>query len=131
MTYFYVANSTQTNGTRTWITQDPTLRGYSIWNFFNNLSTYIDAGFFGMDNFGKAIISFLIIVTVAGVLSLRYGINSEVAIIGFIFGAVMFLDVGIGLIPPIQIGGLTAIDNFLTFLTFIILIGFIIREEKR
>ena len=48
-----------------------------------------------------------------------------------IFGIVLFLDVGIGLIPNPDFNGLNPIDNLITVITGIILVGTLIREELR
>jgi len=131
MNYYYVINSTYQNGTRTWTIESTDGRSYSIQNFFDNFTTYTTAGMFGFDAFGRALLSVIIIVFVVGGMTARYGIQSEAAIMSILFGIVLFLDVGLNFIPAIQIGGLTAIENFPTFITFLILVGIIIREERR
>ena len=73
----------------------------------------------------------MILVLIAGGLSFKYGIQSEVAIMGIIFGVVLFLDIGIGLIPNPDFNGLNPIDNLITVITGIILLGTLIREELR
>jgi hypothetical protein len=73
----------------------------------------------------------VIIVLMVGGLSRRYGIASEGAIMGILFGIVFLLDVGLGLIPQITVGDIEAIPHFITYITFIILLGIIIREERR
>ena len=127
----YLINETFSNGTRTWIIQDLAGSEFSILRFFTDLSLYIDAGLFGLDDFGKAFLSFIILLTTVGILSTRYGIASEAALMGIIFGIVLFLDVGIGLIPNPDFGGINRIDNFISVLTGIILISILIREETR
>ena len=127
----YLINETFSNGTRTWIIQDLAGSEFSILRFFTDLSLYIDAGLFGLDDFGKAFLSFIILLTTVGILSARYGIASEAAMMGIIFGIVLFLDVGIGLIPNPDFGGINRIDNFISVLTGIILISILIREETR
>jgi hypothetical protein len=131
MDYYYLINETYTNATRIWYIQNTEGTEYSISNFFERLIIYIDAGMFGFDNFGKALISFLILVLVAGGLSFRYGINSEVAIMGIIFGLVLVLDVGLGLIPNPQLATQAGLENIVTIITGIILFGFLAKEELR
>ena len=131
MNYYYIINSTQVDGSRTWQIQSTDGRGFSLWFFFQDFTTYIDADLFGFDYFGKAILSFTILILVAGGLSYRYGLQSEGAIMGIIFGVVLFLDVGIGLIPNPTFGGLEPKENFVTIITGLILLGTLIREELR
>jgi len=130
MDYYYLVNSTYINGTRTWRIQPTYGRSFSIWNFFENLDTYLSAGLYGFDNFGKVLLSVVILILITGGLSVRYGIVSDAAIMGILFGLVLLLDYGLGFIPQISIGGLTAIPYFPTALTFIILIALIIKEER-
>ena len=81
----------------------------------------------GNDNFGRVLISFLIILLVSGGISYRYGIASESAILGIIFGIVAFLDVGLNFIPnPVN-----AIPHFITILLAFIMITLLIKEELK
>ncbi|GBE19365.1 MAG TPA: LamG domain-containing protein [Candidatus Pacearchaeota archaeon] len=133
LTHYYTVNSTNTTyNPVVWIIQSTEGRQFSIWHFFTDLTLYTNSGdFFGLDDFGRTLLSFVIIVMVVGGLSSRYGIRSEAAIMGILFGLVFLLDVQLGMIPQISVGNLTAIPNFVTYLTFIILVAIIIREEKR
>ena len=131
MNYYYLINTTYTNASRIWYIQNTEGTEYSISNFFTRLTLYIDAGMYGFDDFGKALISFLILVLVAGGLSFRYGINSEVAIMGIIFGLVLVLDVGLGLIPNPQLATQAGLENIITIITGIILFGYLAKEELR
>ncbi len=131
MDYYYLINTTFTNASRIWYIQSTVGTEYSISHFFERFTLYIDAGLFGFDEFGKALISFLILVMVAGGLSFRYGINSEVAIMGIIFGLVLVLDVGLGLIPNPQLATEAGLENIVTIITGIILFGFLAKEELR
>ena len=131
MNYYYVANSTYTNGTRIWHVQHES--SYSIWHFFTNLNTHVESDLFGIQgddggNFGKALISVLILVMAAGTLSYRYGIVSEQAILGIIFGIVLCLNV-LGFIPNPDFMGVVSLGDFLTYLTLVIAISMIIKEE--
>ncbi len=131
MEYYYSINSTYTNGTRTWNIEGTYGRQFSMFRFFSDLSLYIDSGrLFGMDNFGKALLSVIILVMVAGGMSLRYGIRSDTFVAGVIFGVVLLLDYGIGFLPPLNIGGVTRDINFFSILAAIMLIFVIIREER-
>ena len=134
MNYLYKIDSSdcsQITGTRAWITQTTTGIEFSIWQLTQDFNTHISNNLFGFDNFGKTLISFLIIVLMVGGLSRRYGIASESAIMGILFGIVFFLDVGLNLIPKVQIGDIISIDHFFTVITFILLFVIIIREIRR
>ena len=131
MNYYYLINTTYTNYTRIWYIQNTQYTEYSISNFFERFTLYINAGMFGFDDFGKALISFLILVLVSGGLSFRYGLQSEVAIMGIIFGLVLVLDVGLGLIPNPQLATQAGIENIITVITGILLFGMLVKEELR
>jgi len=94
-------------------------------------SINISSGLFGIDNFGKTLISFVIIVLMVGGLSMRYGIASEGTIMGILFGTVFMLDVGLNMIPRVEIEDIISINHFFTALTFIILLFILFREENR
>jgi hypothetical protein len=131
MDFYYVINSSYYNGSRSWYVENGGTK-FSILNFFNDLTLYMNAGFFGIDNFGRIILSIFIIVLVTGTVFYRYGLNSEAAILGVLFGLVYLLDIGIGLIPPLRAGsGNFSIPHFITIALGILLISFIIKEERR
>jgi hypothetical protein len=125
------------NGTKTWIVEIP--NDYSIKHFFTRVSTYTDANLLGIrgadgtDNFGKALLSVLILVLVAGTLTYRYGIISEAAIMGVIFGIVLFLDT-MNFIPNPSssfLNGSVQLGELLIYLTGALTIGMIFKEESR
>jgi len=136
MDYYYSVNgSVCGNSTRFWTLN--TENEFSIWYFFQDLGTYIDADMYGIlgdDNgqFSKALIASLIIILVVGGLVMRYGIQNEAVIMGMITGILLFLNT-INLLPspsfftnsPVSFG------DFLVYITLVITIGFIIKEEQR
>lgn len=134
MNYFYTINGTNQTGTRYWIIEDVGNR-YSLNNFFNRVSTYFDANMLGIggedgtDNFGKAFISVIILILVSGGLTYRYGINNEAAIMGIIFGIVLFLDVGIGFIPNPIMATNAGVSHLVTIVAGLILVALLIKEE--
>lgn len=131
MNYFYIVNGTTVNNTRVWYVQSTDGRDFSIFQFVEDLNRYLSANMFGLDNFGKSLIAVLILVLVTGVLGYRYGIASESAIMGIIFGVVLILDT-IGIIPTrITVGNLTSVEHFIPFVAGLILVSIIIREELR
>ena len=133
MNYSYIISSSTSNFSRTWTVQSTEGRNYGIWRFFTDLNLYIDSsdGFWGIDDFAKLSLSLLFIIFVVGIVGRNYGVNNEAFIMTILFGVVFMLDVGLGFIPRIQIGNISASPNFLTFLTFILVIIFLIREEQR
>jgi len=133
MNYFYLVEGNFTNSSRTWIVQDTTGRDYSIWHFFTDLSSYTSngEGIYGFDDFGKSLLVYVLIFISVGGIAMRYGVGNEATLMGITFGVVYVLDVGLGFVPTISFGGITAIEHFVTFLTFLIFLGFILREESR
>lgn len=135
MDYYYIVNSSQINGTRFWLTQQES--DFSIWYFFTDLSTYISQDLFGILSddegvFGKALISVIILVGLTGILGFRYGIASESAIMGIIFGIVLGLNT-LGFIPnpDFLTASAVTLGDFLVFICLLIMISFIFKEESR
>lgn len=134
MDYYYVVNSTYINKSRTWqvYTQSP----FGISQIFERLDTYISANMFGIlgesgeDYFAKALLSVLVIVFVTGTLSFRYGLRSDVFVLGIIFGLVLFLN-NINFIPNPDFLTRVSLGDFLVYLVGVLIIGFIIKEERR
>lgn len=131
MKYYWIVNDTYVNGTRYWFVESLYGSSFSLNNLFNNLSLRINNGLYGFDDFGKSMLSFFFIVVVCGLLISRYGLASEAALMGIIFGIVMFLEIGIGIIPSISLAGLNPVDNLLTIITGFILVAILLREEYR
>jgi hypothetical protein len=135
LNYYYIINSTRFNGTRYWLTQNP--NKFSIWNFFNDLKTYISGNLYGIqgnDNgyFGKALICVVILVLTVGGLGYRFGFSNEATLMGLLFGVVLFLNT-LDFIPnpeflstsPVTLG------NFIVYTVLIITIGFVIKGESQ
>ena len=132
MNYYYTINNTNmTFNPSFWTIQSIEGREFSIWHFFEDLDLYLDSGLFGIDDFGRLILTFVLIIMVVGGISMRYGIRNDAFIMGILFGLVLLFDVGLGFIPPINIGNLTVPSYFLTMIIGIILLGFLIKEESR
>lgn len=137
MTYAYALNGSNCISTsRNWIVQSIDGRDYSIWNLFQQSSTYLDADLYGVkgdsgdNDFGKIVITFLIIVLVTGVSIKQFGLQSEMGIITIVFGLVAMLDFGLNFIPEIEIpGGITIQNGFLTGVMFLIWLVFLIKER--
>lgn len=125
MNYYWVIDSNYTNATTIWRVSNSAGTDWSIRNFFEDLSSYMTAGMFGLDNFGIAVLAFLVILLSGGILSYKFGITSPAAITAFIFALVVFLDVSTDLLDNLNP---TPIPNFPSFIVGAIVIGLIIRE---
>lgn len=132
---YYILNGTTYlfNLPRIWKIQETDGTEFSIFNFFNRVNAYTEAEFFGISNFGKLLISAILLISTAGIMTSRYGINSEATITGIIFSIVFLLEVGLEFIPPITIPatGITLPRGILTAITFIVTVALLIREESR
>ena len=127
MNYFWVIDGEYNNASRSWGVVDLSDSGFSFFQLFTDLRTYVSLGFFGLDNFGLALITFLAIFMITGITSYRFGINSPAAIMALVFSLVLFFDFGLGLVP----NPAGAIPHAATFLIAIIFVGMIIREVGR
>jgi hypothetical protein len=121
---FWTINNNQTNITRLWKVIDTTDEGFSIRTFFNDLSTYLTSGLFGLDSFGLGIIIFLIIVITTGVMSVKLGITNPAGLSIIVFALVLFFDVGLGIMPN-PVG---AVPNFPTIFTGVVFLGLLLKE---
>jgi len=128
MTYFWVLNGTQINNTRVWLVLDSGSTGFSIRNFFDDLSLYLNSGIFGLDDFGMSIIIFLSIFTFTGIVSFKFGVQSSAAISFLVLVLVAFFDVALNLTMLNPVG---AIDNFPTIFMTLVTISLFIREGIR
>lgn len=94
MEYFWVINSTYTNGTRGgWYIYDDTINTqWSIKNFFTDLKTYISLRPFGLNELGVSIIFFLVIFITTGIMSYKFGLSSPTMILLIISALIAFLE---------------------------------------
>ncbi len=133
MDYYYIINSTRTNGTTYWLIYDA--NDFSIYHFLTRVGTYISADMFGIlgddeGYFAKAILSITILILVTGSLSFKYGIASEAAVTGLLFGVVFMLNT-FNLIPTPDFLNFIELGNFLVFLLAIFTIVSIFKEAER
>lgn len=126
MDYYWVVSGNYTYGSTYWIVTNTENTGWSIKTFFSDLDTYLDSGIFGLDNFGRYLIIFLILFLAVGIMSYKYGATSPIAITSLTFAIVFFFDVVIRLIPAIR-----GIDYLLTYITGLALVATIISEVAR
>ena len=133
MNYYWVIEGNYTNSTRVWHILSASGTDWSIKNFFDDFTTYTTGGLFGMGDFGKGIVVFLIVFLFVGIMSYKFGLVSPAGVASLAFGLILFFDVGLGIIPGPKFGsGLTsAVPNFLTIFTGIILAGILFREVYR
>jgi len=129
--YYWKINDTFTNGTRDWIVYSTEYTQWSIKTFFTDLTTYLDSGMFGIDNFGRYLLIFLLLFLTTGILGYKYGLNNPMFVTGLIFFVVFFFDVALEIIPAITIIGGRTVPNILTFLAGLIFLINIIREVNR
>ena len=136
MTYFWIINDTEMNGSRVWLIANTT--GDTNWSistfvtdFIGYLNDNTDAdGLFGLKNnsggnFSLAIIIFMIIFSIAGVMSYKYGLTSSGAIMGVLFTLVLLFDVGLGIMPN---PATSVIPHFPTIIMALLLFSILVRE---
>lgn len=127
--FYYIANGTLITMTKSYTIIDDSYSSWSIKNLLDDFGTYVSSGLFGLTVNGVGILAFLIIFTISGFLTYKFGLISPAAIMGFIFGLVLLFDVGLGLLTvPSDIG---AVAHFPSILTAIIFIGIFFREVSR
>jgi len=126
MNYYWVSNSNYTNGTVYWYVMNSAGTDWSLKYFFDDLSNYTGQSMFGLDDFGLKLILFIFIFVFTGIMSYKFGLVSPAAISALTFSLVLFLDVGLNLIPnPI------GVTHFPTILIGAIMISMIFREVYR
>lgn len=124
MYYNWTVNGTISTRTTYWNIQNSGYSSWSIKNFFTDLNNYLNTDMFGIDDFGRNLIIYLILFISIGVMNFKYGITSPIAICTMIFAIVYFFDVSVGLLTsPIE-----AIPNFFTWLAGVILAVFVVKE---
>ena len=124
MDYYYTINSTNITLTTSWNVFNTGFTQWSISNFFTDLNTYLDTDMFGLDDFGRHLIVYLILFISIGAMSYKYGLTSPIAVVTMVFGIIYMFDVVIGLLPtPIEV-----IPNFFTFVAGLIMTVVIIRR---
>ncbi len=129
--YYWLINSTYTNGTARWIVYNTDKTQWSISTFFTDLDTYLDSGFFGIDDFGRYLIIFIIIFFTIGIMSYKFGFTSPLNISVTTFLIVFFFDVVIGIIPTLSVFGGNEVEHLLTFVTGLIMVMLVMREFQK
>ena len=129
--YYWLINSTYTNGTARWIVYNTDKTQWSISTFFTDLDTYLDSGFFGIDDFGRYLIIFIVIFFTIGIMSYKFGFTSPINISVMTFLIVFFFDVVIELIPTLSVFGGNEVEHLLTFVTGLIMVMLVMREFQK
>jgi len=124
--YYWVINSTYTNASGYWNVYNTVDTQWSIRQFVGDFKSYVAVGMFGLDDFGRYLIIFLIIFLSVGIMSYKYGATNPLTMAGLAFGIIFFLDVSLGLIPQIR-----GINHLLTFVSGLILILLGLRESQK
>jgi len=129
MNYYYVIGGNYTNGTKNWYVLSSAGTDWSINHFFTDFTNYSNSGLFGLGDFGKAIIIFLIVFMFVGIMSYKFGLVSPAGISTLTFGIVLFFDVGLNLMADFNPIG--AVPHFPTIFIGLILAGTLFREVYR
>jgi hypothetical protein len=122
---YWLIDGNYTNVTRYWSIQNTEYTEYSIAAFFEDLNTYMDSGLFGLDDFGRYLIAFIILFVSVGLMGYKFGISSPLGISTLSFTIVFFLDVVTGILPTIR-----GIEHLPTFIAGLILALSAINEVR-
>jgi hypothetical protein len=123
MDYYWTISGNTSYGSRYWVISNTANGEWSIKHLFERLDSYLAVGMFGLDNFGRYLIIFLVLFSSVGIMSYKYGLTSPLAVVLNIFLVVFFFDVVIGLIPTIR-----GIEHLLTYLAGLILAVVVLKE---
>lgn len=126
MDYYWIIGGNTTEGSRYWVISNTGNTQWSIKNFFTNLTTYMNSGIFGINDFTKLVIVFIFLFGMVGLMSYKYGLTNPMLVTGSIFAIVFFFDIVVDIIPAIR-----GIDNMLTYLAGILFIGTVLKEAAR
>jgi len=129
--YYWLVNETYNNGTREWMIYNTEYTQWSIKTFFTDLNMYLDSGLFGIDDFGRYLLIFLLLFMTVGILGYKYGFNNPMFVTGLIFFVVFFFDVAIGIIPTIKVLNGNEVPYILTFISGLLFAINVIREVSR
>jgi hypothetical protein len=126
MDYYWIIEGNSTNSTTYWVITNTEYTGWSIKTFFTDLIDYMDTEMFGIDDFGKMVIVFLILFVSVGIMSYKFGASNPMVVTAMIFAIIFFFDVIVEVIPAIR-----GINYVLTYLAALILVLSVIREVSR
>jgi len=132
MDYYYIISSNYTNGSTYWLVS--VSNDYSIYAAFTYFNTLVDGNIFGVQSddegyFAKALISVVFLILVSGGISMRYGLNSEAAVTGIIFGVVLLLNT-LNMIPTPASMSFVDLGDASVFIVGLLTFVAIIKEER-
>ncbi len=131
MDYYWLINGTYTNGTRSWIVYNTLNTQWSIKVFFEDFSSYMNSGFFGIDNFGRYLIIFIIIFFSVGIIGYKFGFNSPTFLSVLTFMVIFFFDSVVNVIPTLSLPNGIAVPHLLTFISGLVMVIIVIREATK
>lgn len=121
---YWVIQGNTTNVSKTFTIFDSSGSGTSLANLRDRITLYIqNGGFFGLTPFGLNIIVFLIIFSVTGLASWKFGFTSPVAVFALMFAVTMVFDI-MNLITYAE----ALPDGAASLMTGILTLAFAIRE---
>lgn len=123
MDYYWVINGNYSYGTNYWTITNTEYSGWSVKTFFTDMNTYFDSGFFGLDDFGRYLIVFIVLFFTIGIMSYKYSLTSPLAISITTFLVIFFFDVVTGIMPTIR-----GITNLPTYLAGILVALLVLKE---
>ena len=126
MDYYYVINSTTQRYSTYWNVFNTNNTQWSIATFFTDFDLYLDSGLFGIDDFGRYFIVFMILFLTVGIMGYKYGATNPLVLSAMIFAIVFFFDVVVDLLPEIS----GAVPNVLTYIAALILVISIFKEVQ-
>lgn len=127
--YFWEVNNTFINGSRTWYIISDQGTDWSLLTAINNTRNTLNSGIFGATTFTMAIIAFLTIFLIVGIMSWKFGLTSPAAISAMTFVLVALFDVGFGMFGDFKLAG--AVPNIPTIFVGIITLSLFFWEVNR
>lgn len=125
MDYYWNIDGNFTNQSQTWVVKSTYQGNFTIMTFFDDLKNYVNnGGIAGLDAFGLAMISIVLIITVTGILAYEFGIYNPTSI-GFVVVVLVWALEFLGMIP-------TLVRPYaLSLLVTIVWLGFLVQENSR
>lgn len=133
MTYYYITDGNRIDQSTFWLIYAP--NDFSVYHFLTRVGTYISADMYGVlgddeGYFAKAMLSIVVLILVTGTISFNYGLSSESAVTGLLFGVIFMLNM-FNLIPTPDFLNFIELGDFLVFVVAIVTVSRILKEERR
>lgn len=126
MDYYYDIDGNYINNTVRWVVTNSLNTDWSIKTLVEDANTYMDSGLFGLDNFGRLVISFLLLFLVVGIVGYKYGVVSPFFMSVLTFAVVFFLDVITGILPAVR-----GVEHLLTYVAGLIALLVVVWDLTR